>query len=198
MDQTKIGSFLKKLRKEKSLTQEQLAEQLHVSARTISRWETGSNMPDISLLAELAETFDVSIPELINGERKSGTMKEETKEVVEKMSDYAGEEKEKILKDVKNLSLIGAAAVAVLCVIELVGLPEEGRISVILDKIHLYCETLAYVTLIMIFFHSAGLLYRRRQKIRESSLPKPVLFLITAAVSLAAAVVIKLILAKIF
>lgn len=46
MDQIKIGSFLKKLRKEKNLTQESLAEKLNVSARTVSRWETGSNMPD--------------------------------------------------------------------------------------------------------------------------------------------------------
>jgi len=41
MDQQKVGSFLKELRKEKNLTQEQLAEQLNVSGRTVSRWETG-------------------------------------------------------------------------------------------------------------------------------------------------------------
>jgi Predicted transcriptional regulators len=58
------------LRKEKNLTQEQLAEQLGVSGRTVSRWETGNNMPDISLLVEIAEFYEVTIPELINGERK--------------------------------------------------------------------------------------------------------------------------------
>ena len=50
MDQIKVGAFLKDLRKEKGITQEQLAEKLGVSGRTISRWETGKNMPDISLL----------------------------------------------------------------------------------------------------------------------------------------------------
>ena len=65
MDQTKVGAFLKDLRKEKEITQEQLAEELGVSGRTISRWETGKNMPDISLLVEIAEFFDVSIPEII-------------------------------------------------------------------------------------------------------------------------------------
>ncbi len=45
-------------------------EKINVSGRTVSRWETGSNMPDISLLAELAEFYDVSIPEIIDGERK--------------------------------------------------------------------------------------------------------------------------------
>ena len=55
MDQVKIGSFLKALRTEKELTQENLAEVLHVSGRTISRWETGSNMPDIGMLVEIAD-----------------------------------------------------------------------------------------------------------------------------------------------
>ncbi len=49
MDQKRIGSFLKELRKEKGITQEQVAEKLNVSARTVSRWETGRNVPDISL-----------------------------------------------------------------------------------------------------------------------------------------------------
>ena len=50
MEQKKIGLFLKKLRNENNLTQEILAEKLNVSSRTVSRWETGSNMPDISML----------------------------------------------------------------------------------------------------------------------------------------------------
>ena len=74
MDQKKVGLFLKALRKEKNITQEALAETLNVSGRTVSRWETGNNMPDISLLVELAEFYQVSIPEIINGERKSETM----------------------------------------------------------------------------------------------------------------------------
>ena len=71
MDQRKIGEFLKGLRKEKNLTQEQLAEQLNVSSRSVSRWETGRNMPDIGLLAEHAKLYDVSIPEIIDGKRRS-------------------------------------------------------------------------------------------------------------------------------
>ena len=59
MDQKKIGEFLKQLRKEKGLTQEQLAERVVVSGRTVSRWETGSNMPDLSVLVELADYYDV-------------------------------------------------------------------------------------------------------------------------------------------
>ena len=106
MDQQKTGCFLKELRKAKNLTQEQLAERLNISGRTVSRWETGNNMPDISLLVVLAEVYDVSIPEIIDGERKSETMEREVKEVAEKMSDYAGTEKETLIKNIRNLSLM--------------------------------------------------------------------------------------------
>ena len=58
MDQIRIGAFLKALRKEKGLTQEQLAEKLAVSGRTVSRWETGSNMPDIGMLVVLADFYE--------------------------------------------------------------------------------------------------------------------------------------------
>ena len=88
MDQKKIGQFLKALRKEKNITQEMLAETLNVSSRTISRWETGNNMPDISLLIELSQFYQVSISEIIDGERKSEKMKQETKDTVIKIAEY--------------------------------------------------------------------------------------------------------------
>ena len=92
MDQKKVGLFLKILRKEKNITQEVLAEKLNVSSRTVSRWETGSNMPDISLLVELSEFYQVSIPEIINGERKSEKMNQETKDTAIKMAEYSKNE----------------------------------------------------------------------------------------------------------
>ncbi len=92
MDQKKTGQFLKTLRKEKQITQEALAEILHVSNRTVSRWETGSNMPDISLLVELAEFYQVSITEIIDGERKSENMDQETKMTAIKMAEYSKQE----------------------------------------------------------------------------------------------------------
>ena len=89
MDQIRIGAFLKALRKEKGLTQEQLAEKLAVSGRTVSRWETGSNMPDIGMLVVLADFYGVSIPELINGERKSENMNQETRDTAIAMAEYS-------------------------------------------------------------------------------------------------------------
>ena len=118
MNQKKIGSFLKELRKEMGITQEEFAEKLDVSSRTISRWETGANMPDISLLVNIAEIFNVSIPEIINGERKSEIMEKEVKEVAEAMSNYAGAEKSVILKRVKLISIIGLISLVIGLVME--------------------------------------------------------------------------------
>lgn len=59
MDTKKIGQFLKFLRRENGFTQEELAEKLNVSSRTVSRWETGANMPDLSILMEIAELYQV-------------------------------------------------------------------------------------------------------------------------------------------
>ena len=92
MDQIKIGAFLKQLRKEQELTQEALAERLGVSNRTVSRWETGSNMPDIGMLIEIAELYGVGIPEIINAERKSELMNQETKETAAAMAEYSRNE----------------------------------------------------------------------------------------------------------
>ena len=69
MDQGKIGQFIAQLRKERGMTQEQLGELLGVSQRTVSRWETGRNMPDIGLLPPLAETLGVTVAELLEGQR---------------------------------------------------------------------------------------------------------------------------------
>lgn len=69
MDQIKTGKFIATLRKEKGLTQEQLGEKLGVTNKTISRWENGNYMPDIEMLSLLSKEFDVSINELISGER---------------------------------------------------------------------------------------------------------------------------------
>lgn len=98
MDQKKIGSFLKTLRKEKGLTQEQLAENLNVSGRTVSRWETGTNLPDLSILIQLAEYYEIDIKELLNGERKSENMDQELKDTLLKVADYSELQRRKAAK----------------------------------------------------------------------------------------------------
>ena len=69
MNQQKIGKFIAELRKEKNMTQEQLAEKLGVSNKSISRWENGTTMPDYSILKDVCGELDININELISGER---------------------------------------------------------------------------------------------------------------------------------
>ena len=68
MNQTAIGGYIARKRKEQNLTQEQLAEQLGVSNKTISKWENGKCMPDYSVIQKLCGALHVTIPELMDGE----------------------------------------------------------------------------------------------------------------------------------
>ena len=107
MNQIKIGEFLKELRKEKGLTQEQLAEQFNVSRRSVSRWETGNNMPDLDTLIEMADYYEIDLRELLDGERKSEKMNEELKETVLKVAGYCNSEKEVKRKKINKCFIIG-------------------------------------------------------------------------------------------
>lgn len=69
MDQVKIGKFIAECRKNKKLTQMQLAEKLNITDRAISKWETGKGMPDSSIMLELCNELDISVNELLSGER---------------------------------------------------------------------------------------------------------------------------------
>ena len=115
MDTKKIGAFLKQCRKEKNLTQEQLAERFGVSARTVSRWETGINMPDLSILVQLAEYYDVEMRELLDGER-SQTMNKEMKETLDKVVAYEEWVKQKVLK-AGSLAFASMFVISVLAII---------------------------------------------------------------------------------
>ena len=69
MDVIKIGKFIAENRKKKDMTQEQLAEKLGVTSKTISRWENGNYMPDISLLKPISEELGVTLNDLLSGEK---------------------------------------------------------------------------------------------------------------------------------
>ena len=70
MDAVKIGEFLKALRKSKGYTQQEVAEALYVTQKTVSRWENGEGIPDINIIVSVAEFYDVTVDELLKGERK--------------------------------------------------------------------------------------------------------------------------------
>lgn len=108
MDQKKIGSLLKELRKEKGLTQEQFAEIVNVSSRTVSRWENGNNMPDLDILIQISDYYGINLRELLEGERKSDKMNKELEDTVLKAADYTNSETERYTKRVFWILLIGA------------------------------------------------------------------------------------------
>lgn len=119
MDQMKIGSFLKELRKEKNVTQEQLAETLGTSRRTVSRWETGTNMPDLDILIDIADFYGVELRELLDGERKSEKMDKELEETVLKVADYSNEEKIKLTRLLHWMFILGLLAIVANFVMEI-------------------------------------------------------------------------------
>ncbi len=78
MDMIKTGDFLRSLRKAKGLTQEDVAARLMLSPKTISRWESGLGLPDISIITDVATLYDVTVDEILKGQRNSKNLKEET------------------------------------------------------------------------------------------------------------------------
>jgi len=104
MNQEKIGRFICKLRKEKGMTQQDLANRLGVTDKAISKWENGRSMMDISLLKPLSECLGVSIVEIINGERmddKDKILKSD--DVVLKTVDYADSKIKRIIFSVGRI-----------------------------------------------------------------------------------------------
>ncbi len=95
MDLVKTGEFLKELRKEKNITQEELAEKMGVARRTVSRWETGANMPDMDILIDISDFYGVDLREILDGERKNKQMDKEMKETVLKVAEYENEGKKR-------------------------------------------------------------------------------------------------------
>lgn len=157
MDQKKIGNFLRELRKEKNLTQEQAADKLGVSGRTISRWETGAYMPDISLIVDIAEMYDVDVRDIIDGERKDINMNSEVKEVAVKMADYSAMQTESIKKWIKTMSvsllIVSVFLVIMEIVSELLMIKVNGLHDFRVDTIHIIsgligpASIMAYITM---------------------------------------------------
>ena len=107
MNQEKIGKFISKCRKDKNITQEELAEKLSVTNKTVSRWENGVNMPDYSVLKDLCNILDIDINELLSGEK-------DNKETIENLDmilkEYYKMKKQK--EKLKKLIIIGTVVLS--------------------------------------------------------------------------------------
>lgn len=118
MDQVKIGNFIAERRKQKNLTQAQLAEKLNITDRAVSKWETGRSMPDSSVMLELCEILEISVNELLRGEK---IMTENNQQDEQLLLDMAKELEEKnntvwrsmwVILIVSMIALFGGLSIA--------------------------------------------------------------------------------------
>ena len=163
MDQKKTGSFLRELRKEKQLTQEQLAEQFGVTNRSVSRWETGSNMPDLSILVELADFYDVDIRDIIDGERKGEDMNKEEKERLQLVADYAETEKNTLLMRLRIFSIVGL--ISLIAGLTMMVISRDNNLPVY-DYLMGALMGVAIGALLVAVFYSTGVLENMRKRKR--------------------------------
>ena len=200
MDQKKIGNFLRELRKEKNLTQEQAADKLGVSGRTISRWETGTYMPDISLIVDIAEMYDVDVRDIIDGERKDINMNSEVKDVAVKMADYSTMQTNNIKKWIRTLS-VSLLIVSVFLVImefvsELMLMRANGLYDFRVNTIHIItgllgpASIMAYITMALsvmgiVFATGKHKKYAQSQKARTLIKVGVVIAILLAIIALA-------------
>ena len=125
MDQQKIARFLKQLRQESGLTQEQLAEQLGVNPRTVSRWETARTMPDFALLVELARRYGVTADELLDGERRAQSTEKEEETAMEKIAEYTRQEKQALTRRFHRLFWAAGLLLAVAIALQIAELTDR-------------------------------------------------------------------------
>lgn len=163
MDQKKVGSFLRELRKEKQLTQEQLAERFGVTSRSVSRWETGSNMPDLSILVELADFYDVDIRDIIDGERKGEDMNKEEKERLQLVADYAETEKNTLLMRLRIFSIVGL--ISLIAGLTMMVISRDNNLPVY-DYLMGTLMGVAIGALLVAVFYSTGVLENMRKRKR--------------------------------
>lgn len=147
MKPKEIGAFLKQLRGEKGITQEQFAEILGVSGRTVSRWETGTNLPDLSILVQISEYYNVEIKEILNGKRERENIDNKLKETLLKVADYNELEKQRAAK-VRNLSFIIMSLVCAIMIA--VQMLIAGNLSLIIgETVVLIVGEVTYIFLVI-------------------------------------------------
>ena len=125
IDQQRIGAFLREVRQTQGITQEQLAAELGVSNRSVSRWETGRTMPDFDLLIELAKRYDVSVDELLAAERNP-SMDTQTEESLYRIADYTNNERDVFTKRLHLMFLAGIVAIALYMTLEFMDLTDTA------------------------------------------------------------------------
>ena len=132
MDQIRIGQFIAATRKAKGLTQRQLAAQLSISDKTISKWETGKGLPDVSLMLPLCGALGITVNDLLTGEQVSPSDYQQKAE--ENMMDLIKENQENKKRFALSMITVGITAVAVAALVTIASslpLPGPARVAVV-------------------------------------------------------------------
>ena len=191
MDQVKIGKFIAELRKEKSLTQRELAELMGVSDRTISKWECGNGMPEMSMLMPLCQALRINVNELLSGERLSDdSYSRKAEENIMSLIQETENNKKQNKRTIINAALIIAfSLIAVFLIVETslflsFGMGgsnlEEWNTKIIVDPIS--CVPLLFAAVLTMsaakmwkpFFKAFGIVFAHREylafEVRESAI----------------------------
>ena len=132
MDQVNTGKFISALRKEQELTQVQLADMLGISDKTVSKWERGAGLPEVSLMLPLCETLGISVNELLSGERLSDS--DYKKKAEANMMDLVQENKENKRKMFQSIACGAITIIAVFSLVMIasfIEMPDAARILII-------------------------------------------------------------------
>lgn len=117
MDEKKIGQFIAELRKEKKITQKNLAVQLHITDKAVSKWERGLSCPDITLLTPLADILGVTTSELLNGQRSEITISKDVEKTVDNALVYAEKSAKRKMVSFQNVLAISFSILLLLGII---------------------------------------------------------------------------------
>jgi transcriptional regulator with XRE-family HTH domain len=177
MDTIKTGNFLRELRKEKNLTQEQLADVFNVSARTVSRWETGSNMPDISILVEIADYYQLDVREILNGERNKELPADTS--ALKEVAEYADKEQEKLALHTRIYAIAGIVGMITYLCLRTFGNSD----NIIVNLVASVALILVYAALASSLIYTSARLQTLQRKIKMKIRKNLVFIIITIVVS---------------
>lgn len=178
MDTIKIGNFLRELRKEKNLTQEQLADVFNVSARTVSRWETGSNMPDISILVEIADYYDLDVREILNGERSNALPAGSSS--IKDIAEYADKDKEKLAVKTRLYAIAGIIGIITYLCLRAFGNPD----SIIINLIASLSLVTVYAALASSLIYTSNRLQTLQRKLKMKLKKNLLLIILTLVIGI--------------
>lgn len=117
MDENRIGQFIAELRKEKKITQKDLAAQLHITDKAVSKWERGLSCPDIALLTSIADILGVTTGELLNGQRSEITVSKDVEKTIDNALVYAEKSTKRKLVSFQNMLAISFSILLLLGII---------------------------------------------------------------------------------